>query len=167
MIYCVVARCGDSHSQTGADLPRDASPEQECMGVSAIPLIIISPAEIDSVAMALGLTGFPVEPTPPADDSTPAGEVPTSNVAPPLEQNEVVNPHRWTQMELNVGRWTCAVVNPWTPLRIFLAVLSFFVFFLFFYFLISIPIYSVCTHAFNDNVHTFFSAFCYYCLNWR
>ena len=92
MIYCVVARRGDSHSQTGANLPRDALPEQECMGASAVPSIIISLAEIDSVAAALGLTGFPVEPTPPADDSTPVGEVPASDVAPPLEQNEVVNP---------------------------------------------------------------------------
>ena len=43
-------------------------------------------------------------------------------------------------MELNVGRWTCAVVNPWTPLRIFLAVL--FSSFLFRYILF-VPMYSM------------------------
>ena len=83
LIDCVVAGHGGSPNTACADLP---------MEVSTLPSIIISPTEIDSVAAALGLTGFPVEPTPPVDNSTVAGEVPTSDVAPPLEQNKIVNP---------------------------------------------------------------------------
>ena len=83
LIDCIVAGHGGSPNTARADLP---------MGVSTLPSIIISPAEIDSVAAALGLTGFPVEPTPPTDDSTMAGEVPVSDVTPPLEQNKIVNP---------------------------------------------------------------------------
>src|SRR5438128_12031874 len=92
MMYCVVAGRSDSDSKTGADLPRHASPEQECMGVSTIPSIVISPAEIDSVAAALGLTSFAVEPESPADNTSPAAEVAAGDVAPPLEQNEIANP---------------------------------------------------------------------------
>ena len=83
LIDCIVAGHGGSPNTACADL---------LMGVSTLPSIIISPAEIDSVAAALGLTGFPIKPTPPADDSTTAGEVPASDVAPPLEQNKIVNP---------------------------------------------------------------------------
>ena len=83
LIDCVVAGHGGSPNTACANLP---------MGVSTLPSIIISPAEIDSIAAALGLTGFPVKPTPPVDDSTVAGKVPASDVAPPLEQNKIVNP---------------------------------------------------------------------------
>ena len=76
LMDCVVAGHGGSHDMARADLP---------MRVSPLPSIIISPAEINSVAAALGLAGFiPVEPTPPppVDDSIPTCKVPIINPAP-------------------------------------------------------------------------------------
>ena len=57
LMDCVVAGHGGSHDMACANLP---------MGVSPLPLIIISPTDINSMATALGLAGFtPIEPTPP------------------------------------------------------------------------------------------------------
>ena len=55
-IDCVLAGHGGSQNMARGDLP---------MGASNLPSIIISPAEIDSMAAALGRVGLiPVEPTP-------------------------------------------------------------------------------------------------------
>ena len=73
-IDCVLAGHGGSQNMAHGDLP---------MGAFNLPSIIISPTEIDSVAAALGLAGLiPVEPTPPADDSTSTCEIPIVNPAP-------------------------------------------------------------------------------------
>ena len=76
----VAANCG-SQSSSGAALP---------MGSPNVPSIIISPAEIDSVAAALGLSNFiPVEPNSPADILTSACEVPVPMATQEAERGDI------------------------------------------------------------------------------
>ena len=81
MMYDIVATNCGSQSSSGATLP---------MGFPNIPSIIISPVEIDSVAVALGLSNFiPVKPNFPADILTSACEVPAPMATQEAECGEI------------------------------------------------------------------------------